>query len=237
MHFPWLREDEIELKAEQLRARALGMSCAETPKVDLETLLYDYLCERENMSFDDECDLGSENGDVILGRMYPRRGRIELSRSLKMPGTDGRYRFTLAHEIGHWELHRPLYLAQAEELDLFAEAGAVECLTSLNRAIFPSPGRAVAPEEWQANRFAAALLIQPVVLRLEFESRFGLAPVAWRTPEWESRSESLRQHAVRLAVQVRNGFEPLFRAFGVSRETMAIALERGKFVTENQPLL
>jgi Zn-dependent peptidase ImmA (M78 family) len=169
--------------------------------------------------------------------MYPRRGRIELSRSLKTSGTDGRYRFTLAHEIGHWELHRPLYLAQAEELDLFADAGAVECLTSLNRAIFPSRGRAVAPEEWQANRFAAALLIQPVVLRQEFESRFGPAPVVWRTPAWESHSENIRQHALRLAVHVRNGFQPLFKAFGVSREAMAIALERGNFVTETQPLL
>lgn len=36
---------------------------------------------------------------------------------------------------------------------------------------------AVPREEWQANRFAVALLIDALVLREEYEARFGAGPV------------------------------------------------------------
>jgi len=84
--------------------------------------VYDYLCERESLSFDDECDLGTENGEEILGRMKPLVGKIEITAGLKRGPDLGRYRFTVAHEIGHWVLHRSLFLADAARLDLFASA-------------------------------------------------------------------------------------------------------------------
>lgn len=232
MHYPWLTEREIDLAAERLRLTALG---AREPlaKVPLDDIVFDYLCEAEEMSFDDECELGTQGGDVILGRMYPLRGRVELNRSLKAVGAEGRYRFTLAHEIGHWVLHRPLFLARAGQTDLFAN-DEPEYLVSLARSVFPARGQvAVAPEEWQANRFAVALLIHPELLRGEFVRRFGEPPIS--VPA--TQGATIRDQAMSLAGQSVRGMAPLWELFGLSRTAMAVALERSGYVTGLAPLL
>ena len=46
----------------------------------------------------------------ILGVIYPDEARIVIDYSLdpdENPIKEGRYRFTLGHEVGHWRLHRP----------------------------------------------------------------------------------------------------------------------------------
>src|SRR5690606_28877899 len=107
-----------------------------------------------------------------------------------------RGRFTLAHELGHWVLHRKLFLARSEALDLF-ERTAVDNdfeFVGLNRSVFPASCRpnAVEREEWQANRFAVALLINPTVLREEFELRFGTTVIARTSRDWGGKERTLR---------------------------------------------
>lgn len=238
MKYPWLEPEEIEAAAKTLLARCFGATAGAAPLVDLDQLVYDHLCEHGRLSFTDERDLGLENGDQVLGRMLPLAGKIEITAALKQSGETGRYRFTVAHEIGHWVLHRPLFLAEAEALDLFAPRDANVCLTSLNRSVFPgAEARRVPPEEWQANRFAVDLLIDADVLREEFVRRFDTPVVAWHTSEWAPRSANLREHARQLAGGERRGRAPLSRLFGLSTEAMAIALEQRGYAIENPPIL
>jgi len=165
-------------------------------------------------------------------------GKIEITAALKRCGEVGRYRFTLAHEIGHWVLHRPLFLARAEALDLFGPTADDLAITSLNRSVFPDGSRGrPAPEEWQANRFAVDLLIDRGLLRAEFSQRFSEPVVALRSPEWITRSPTLRDHARRLAGAKVKGFRPLFSVFGLTVEAMGIALEQRGYAVEEPPAL
>jgi Zn-dependent peptidase ImmA (M78 family) len=67
-----------------------------------------------------------------------------------------RQRFTIAHEIGHYRLHVP-----AGQNKLF-----------IDQSVFRRDGKSAAgmdPQEIEANRFAAALLMPETLVRLEIE--------------------------------------------------------------------
>ena len=159
---------------------------------------------------------------------HPRFSR----KSLKEKGHAGRLRFTIAHEIGHWILHRSLCEAVALTLNLFEACPQGERMVSLNRNVFPEPGQSIPPEEWQANTFAAHLLIPAEELRTEFTRRFG-SPVATRTAGID-RSEHARALAKAISSEVS---QPLYLAFGVSIQAMGIALESRGYVREQAALV
>lgn len=238
MQFPWLSENQIEASASRLLQRCVGSSGSSERQIDLEQIVI-HLSETEELSYDDDANLGFENGEPILGKTQPLRGRILLSRDLKSDLDTGRARFTLAHELGHWVLHRPLFVARAAELSLFGpteQVPEVE-LVGLNRSIFPDGRRKVSSEEWQANRFAVALLINSEALRSEFVTRYD-APIIPRCGGiWQSRSTTLRAHSRLLGAMGVNGYIPLKDVFGLSGEAMAIALESRGYATDDAPLI
>ena len=140
-----------------------------TANFDLDAIVYGYLCEQDHLAVDDEAELADEAGDLVLGKTTMRPGKIEINRVLVAAGERGRFRFTLAHEIGHWVLHRAQVLAAADAPSLFGGITTTS-LTTLNRTMTgPKPP----PEEVQANRFAAALLINRRALQREVHARFG----------------------------------------------------------------
>jgi Zn-dependent peptidase ImmA (M78 family) len=237
--FPWLPESRIESAALALLGRAFGEHLP-GHAIDLDTIIYDCLSEKEGLSFDDDASFARENGDVVLGKTYPFKSKIAINRELKHPSEAGRQRFTIAHEIGHWVLHRPLYLAQRENLSLFdeerPETAEETSLVSMNRSVFGG-GKTQAPEEWQANRFAVALLIDDALLRSAFSERFGPNPIAWQSGPWSQASDSLRGHARRVASQTVRSESPLHEVFGLSVEAMAIALESRGYAVERLGLL
>src|SRR5690606_28627587 len=72
------------------------------------------------------------------------------------PSKLGRFRFTLAHEAGHWRLHRSLFQRHANQPELLPDRDdrpEYVCRSSDN-----------SPLEWQANFFAAALLMPREIL-------------------------------------------------------------------------
>lgn len=242
MNYPYLEESAIEGEAAALYAAVFGAGPRRAEPVDLDAVVYDHLSEREGLSFDDEAVLAPERGTAVLGKTLPVRGQILLNRALKLDPDPGRARFTLAHEIGHWVLHRRLVLARREVLDLFsgAAAGSREfAFVGLNTSVFPGsckPG-AVAREEWQANHFAAALLIHPVVLREEFRTRWGEPPAVRATQTWRYRARTVRELAQVLAKSPTSSRGPLRAVFGVSIEAMAVALESRGYVVERPSLV
>ena len=124
MNFPYLSNATIDGEAERLRFEALENLAHDVP-VDLESIVYDYMCEKDGLTVDDESDLPDEDGDEVLGKTMARAGRILINGRLKRSGDLGRYRFTLAHEIGHWQLHRPRILTAAEQPGLFPETSSM----------------------------------------------------------------------------------------------------------------
>ena len=219
MNFPYLSNATIDNEAEGLRFQALQNRARDVP-VDLESIVYDYLCEKDQLIVDDECDLPDEDGDEVLGKTMVRAGRILINGCLKRSGDLGRYRFTLAHEVGHWQLHRPLILAAVNQPGLFPETSRIDVITTLNRSIVgANPPR----HEIQANRFAATLLIDREALGREFAARFAAGGIAkLLTP---ARSRSLRERGRLVAAHVIGPLPSLASAFSVSLEAMAIALE------------
>ena len=229
MEFPYLHESKIEAAAQALLGRAFDGQAAVGPCVDLDALVFDFLVERERMYFSNERDLGHDDGDKILGRMVPLAGRVEVCRTVLVEGPEGRYRFTVAHELGHWVMHRPLFLAESNSLSLFGDQPVTGPMISLNRNVFPH-GHRPPPEEWQANRFAVALLVDPDLLRVGFEARFHEAPFVCSPGD-------LRVVSRDVACEEAQGRPPLKDEFGLSMEAMAIALESRGYVTDRRPMI
>src|SRR3954453_18921720 len=155
---PYLPEKRIErdaaaLLAEFEQARSVQI---DTP-VPIEGIIEKHLKLR--LEFDDmyqllgipRCPFLIEPD--ILGAMDFNERRIVIDEYLdpeENPPQEGRYRFTLAHETGHWQLHRNLFVNDPMQVFLFNKpaAPAIICRSSQARERV----------EWQANFFWSCLL-------------------------------------------------------------------------------
>ncbi|MDX2198004.1 MAG: ImmA/IrrE family metallo-endopeptidase [Phycisphaerae bacterium] len=91
----------------------------------------------------------------VLGALYRENRCIAIDASLdpnNHPAQEGRYRFTLAHEVGHWQLHRSIGGVTLLEL-------ATEQITAEQRV------RTHQRIELQANLFASCLLMPRRLVR------------------------------------------------------------------------
>mgnify|MGYP001214739146 CR=1 FL=1 len=95
---------------------------------------------------------------TLSGLLLTGRGEIWVKReeALLWPG---RRRFTIGHELGHWELHR------TGQQSLFCRTATID---PDEAAAQPAPPPPVSPTEEEANIFAAALLMPAEVFVVEF---------------------------------------------------------------------
>ncbi len=153
-------------------------------------------------------------GDV-LGCIWFNDKKIAIDLTLvpeDNPAMLGRYRFTLAHELAHWRLHRHLYLHRANEQSLFPSGQA--------RPDHVLRSRQSDPLEFQANRLASCLLMPREMVKR-----------AWH--EWHGSMEPIYLPDLRVEVSefgtdemvLENAVRPLAGAFQVSAEAMRIRLE------------
>lgn len=95
----------------------------------------------------------------VLGATWFEDKVIRIDSSLEQK--EGRLSFTMAHEIGHWWMHRPIYEMDKVTLPLFAyeehmrPTPAVVCRSAKKKD----------PVEWQADQFAAMLLMPSSMMR------------------------------------------------------------------------
>lgn len=133
-------------------------------------------------------------GDV-LGAIWMADRTVRVDARLDPtvhPTMLGRYRYTLAHEAAHWCLHRRLFLRDTA-------APAFVCRAA----------HAKRPVEWQADYFAAHLLMPSHLLRAAWEDWHGnLCPAAFGD-----------------LVAAEQFARPLAERFEVSAEAMRIRLE------------
>ncbi len=170
---------------------------------------------------------GRFGSDDVLGAIWLEDGRIAVDRSLDHHRHTGRFNFTLAHEVGHWRLHRHQILASPDGPTLFEVEGRL--------GIICRDG-AKAPEEWQANTFAGYLLMPREHVRAAWQEwRGDDEPV----PDAEldvDQDAAKRDSAVRIA---RERFvRPFADQFNVSAMAMRIRLEKlNLLVREVEPRL
>jgi hypothetical protein len=117
-------------------------------------------------------------GSTLSGLLFPAERRIYVN-AVEAQRSPGRRNFTIAHELGHWHLHR------ADGSDVHTRFCRSDDVGGDVRAV-----RDAAHIEREANRFAAALLMpealvrdQAAQLRLHVSvlaERFGVSNLAMR---------------------------------------------------------
>jgi len=181
---PYLSPEEIERSAELLLLEykvARGMH--RVLPIPVEGFL-----ERHfglTLDFDDlhaKLDVPMSSGQPeILGALWVETGEVFIDQSLdpeENPELETRYRFTLAHEIGHWRLHKDLLMARHFNSRADREAPAV-C-----RAGGVKKDRI----EWQENYFASCLLMPRRVVDVCWREKFSRSiPLAFEV--FEGRSD------------------------------------------------
>jgi Zn-dependent peptidase ImmA (M78 family) len=154
---PWISKGEIADRASQVLAGYEGLTDGPVrPPVPVEDII-----ERSlglTLTFGDLEDiLGAED---VLGATYVERKLVCINENLLGGRLEGRLIFTCAHEAGHWVLHRHLVEKSART---GAGSEIIVCRTGLSRE----------PIEWQADYFAACLLMPEKEVKEAFHRTVG----------------------------------------------------------------
>ena len=245
---PYLAEKVIERNAAMLldaykHARTVTLA----PPIPVEDIVECYLKLR--IEFDDmharHNILRPSNGQPdIIGAIYGD-GSIFIDESLdpeENPAREGRYRFTLAHECGHWRLHKHLIVQDTARLPLFNAVGAPKFICRSSQA--------KEPVEWQANFFASCLLMPRKMIFATWDEFFPdhkqrllqpQTPIAHPFVEIPCMHPSIDDFDISESDdEVLERFcKPLAERFGVSPIAMRIRLEKLKLLyrmVPSQPL-
>lgn len=174
----------------------------------------------------------------VLGALWADKREVFIDQSLEPdenPEMEGRYYFSIGHEIGHWRLHRQ-YLRNADgQAAMFTDREpepTVICRTSQKKA----------PVEWQADFFSSCFLMPRQCVLDAWSKRFGsLKPIVYadiaeqnwtQRPKyrglrpiqeimWKTFEQKFEPHAYAFETVARE-FAPKFR---VSIQAMRIRLE------------
>lgn len=164
MEVKFLTETHIEREAERLLAAyATRFKPITEPPIPVDEIVDCYL--ELMLEF---ADLRTEfNAPDVLGAIWVEDKRVAIDQSLdpsENTRLEGRYRFTVAHEAGHWVLHREQLLA-ARQPGLFTgpRPPSVVCRDT---SVKP-------PIEWQADYFAGCLLMPAAMVRARWPSATG----------------------------------------------------------------
>ncbi len=113
----------------------------------------------------DYVDLEKEYGRGILGAINFEKKIIYINTALdpvEHCGTEGRHNFTIAHEVGHWQLHRHEFLLPEDFGD-----------NRLRPSIMCREAHKREAREWQADQFASYLLMPRPMVQQAWRDRFG----------------------------------------------------------------
>ena len=139
---------------------AAGLADLDEPPVDVQAIAE----ETDGLDVQEASDLRVLPGlpdelrrTDLSGLLLPQEHRIWVN-GVEAARSPGRRRFTIAHELGHWHLHRE---SDVHARGLFCRSEDVGGADQEMRA-----ARAI---EAQANRFAAALLMPEALVRAEAE--------------------------------------------------------------------
>ena len=174
----------------------------------------------------------------VLGALWADKREVFIDQSLEPeehPEMEGRYNFSVGHEIGHWRLHRQ-YLRNADgQVAMFTDSEpepTVICRTS----------QAKERIEWQADYFSSCFLMPRQCVLDAWSDHFGkLTPLVYADiaeQKWTQRPtrRGMKHIGLILHNAIEQAFEPHTNAFatvarvfapkfGVSIQAMRIRLE------------
>jgi Zn-dependent peptidase ImmA (M78 family) len=210
MKVPWLEKQEITGKAQALLAEyACAVGHAVEPPIPVEAIIKNHLGLKLGF-VDFENSLGLKG---VLGATYVKARLICLNENLREAWSEGRKTFTCAHEVGHWLLHRH-YAETAGRSE--REVGSIICRSASARE----------PIEWQADFFAACLLMPEEAVGTAFREVCGSDTLAIRNIRSSLGGTSLcvdpcveNWHLIADLVRETGGFA------NVSKQAMAVRLQ------------
>lgn len=222
---PWMHEDRIQAEAESLFAIWQQKHGAVTePPVPVDEMIELELTLR--YEFDDlQARFGHSD---VLGAIWFNDRLIRVDTSLdpvEHPHLLGRYRFTLAHEIGHWQLHRRVFMDDATQMVLGEGADTPTCVCRSNDQ---------AREEVQANAFASFLLMPRALVRREWCAWRGRDDVMC-VLDLDVRGYSNDRRANQNSA-MQKFCKPIAERFHVSAEAMSYRLEALGLLTRERSL-
>ena len=208
MVFPYLTYDDMETVAQNLLLEYEHKGGQLTPPIPIEDIIGNHLelsLEIDNLK--DELGLSD-----VLGGIYFLERRIVIDSSLEEKV--GRFNFTAAHEVAHWELHRELFITNPNQTDLFSPNSdtTIICRDSKNKN----------REELQADFTAACILMPRNLLAQAIREYYGQEVYLFKPSTRFSRYDYCLNHVAR-------NFNV---TFGVSIQAMMIRLKQTQLVRD-----
>ena len=166
---PYLSDHDIQAAAQQLLTDyAVAKSPVNAPPVPIERFVRFLGLRQEMHDLYSLLNIERESNSELLGAVCFNSKRVFVHEALdpeKRSWLEGRYNFTLAHEVGHWVLHRRYFPDHSEQGSFFDKAikPAVICRTREDKR----------PIEIQANKFAAYLLMPAPLVVESWKQRVG----------------------------------------------------------------
>ncbi|MEG3637684.1 ImmA/IrrE family metallo-endopeptidase [Magnetococcus sp. PR-3] len=203
MRVPYLHKADIEAAAnELLMSYHYKFGMEEAPPVPVEEILESLLGLA--LEFDDLDALLDKEG--VLGATWVDERRVVINERLdptEDPSVEGRYRFTVAHELGHWELHR--------HLNFDDDGQAILCRSKSKRD----------PMEWQADCFAGYLLMPKGDVLRSWEEVFGTHDPYDASEElynMQSRFDGEDESELGLVVDLARDLAEVFQVSGLAMQ-------------------
>lgn len=162
----------------------------------------------------------------VLGATWIDEETVRIDESLDptvSPIQEGRYNFTVAHEIGHWVLHRPLFQMEEAQESLFENSNAptIVCRSSKKKE----------PMEIQADIFASCLLMPRDRVIAAWHDLYGnyQPTVIYAEPRGFKSLASIFHPVSEVA-------KTMARRFRVSGQAMQYRLEKLQLIRPNGPI-
>ena len=155
---PILSDEEIEIVAYRI-LELYSAKCLEKPMRTPIVEILKYLKENFGLKVYFG-NVGWKNGVIIVGKTVFPQSAIFLDKEIASRDEDeGLFRFTVAHEIGHWILQSGKMIIYEKPL----------LQTEDTENLFPVGKKLVTPKDWmehQANVFAASLLMPKETVKI-----------------------------------------------------------------------
>ncbi len=161
MKIPWLSKKWINQKAQDVITEyesAIGGKVA--PPIPVEDIIERGLNLKLGV-----IEIEDKTGLVdILGATYVKQRLVFVNATLLESRYEGRLNFTWAHEAGHWVLHRQFVVPDTLKESI---QGTILCRSKDSKR----------PIEWQADYFAACLLMPELWIKEAFRNTYGPWPL------------------------------------------------------------